>query len=441
MGIFFGTDGIRGVVNDYLTYDVAFKCGNALGTTISKPTVIIGGDTRPTRSCLTSAFAGGIMTTGGNVIDIGICPTAGIAYITKKVNATYGTVVSASHNPAKYNGIKIFNKDGVKLGDKQEEALERKFIHTSNNPYNEIGNYSQDFSLTKLYEDYLVDCCNCSLNGLTILLDGSNGASHKIAPAVFRRLGAKVIATHCQNKGEHINENCGSLYPEVLSKAVKKYKADMGFAFDGDSDRIIACDENGNILDGDIIIYILSKYLKDNNRLAKNTVVGTKHTNMGIEKTLREYGINLIRTDIGDKYVIAKMEEDGLSLGGEKSGHIIFRDLATTGDGILTGIKLAELVKNSNKKLSELNDAKLFPQINIDCIVDDKIRIMNSEELQLTIREQEKVMGDDTRIMVRMSGTESKIRIMCEGPEENICLSSAKEIEKTVKQLDTLYKK
>lgn len=436
MGIFFGTDGIRGVVNEDLTYDVAFKCGNALSTSKIQPTIIIGGDTRPTRSYLTSAFASGAMSAGANIIDVGICPTAGIAYLTKTLKSDYGVVISASHNPPEYNGIKIFDVNGVKIGDKREELLERKFLHEVHNPHDALGCYMQDFSLTKKYQDYLVNCCDISLNGLTILIDGSNGASYKIAPAVFRELGARVIATHCHECGEKINYKCGSTSPDTLSKAVKRYKADMGFAFDGDSDRIIACDELGNIIDGDMIIYILGKYLKDQGKLYKNIVVGTSHTNMGLEKSLNKHDINLVRTDIGDKYVIAKMEEDFLSLGGEKSGHIIIKELSTTGDGILTGVKIAELIKHSGKKFSELCDFEIYPQINIDCKVKNKMRIINSEELQSVINGLEKSLGEEYRLMVRVSGTEAKIRIMVEGMDEAKCVLGAKEIESAVKEID-----
>ena len=436
MGIFFGTDGIRGVVNEDLTFQVAFKCGNAVGVSKNKPLILIGGDTRPTRSFLTAAFSSGAMSAGANIIDVGVCPTAGIAHLTKVLKADFGVVVSASHNPVEYNGLKIFSSNGVKLSDKAEEMLERKFLHEQHNTHEQLGKYKQDVSLVKIYQDYLADCCSCNLKGLTILLDGSNGAAHKISPAVFRKLGAKVIATHCQNNGGQINYKCGSTNPETLSRAMKKYKADLGFAFDGDSDRIIACDENGEIIDGDMIIYILSKYLKSQNKLSKNTVVGTRHTNMGLEKSLNEDGIKLIRTDIGDKYVIAKIEEEMLSLGGEKSGHIIFRDLATTGDGILTGIKIAELVKTSGKKLSQLTDTLLYPQINLDCVVKDKMRIINSEKLQQVINKNEKFLGDNYRIMVRVSGTESKIRIMFEGEEESLCKKSAQEIENVIREIN-----
>ena len=435
MGIFFGTDGIRGIVNEDLTYSIAFKCGNALGSTKCSPTIIVGGDTRPTRSFLTNAFSGGAMSAGAKVIDVGVCPTAGVAYIAQRIKADYGVVISASHNPPEYNGIKIFD-NGVKLSEAKEEQLERKFLQEKHNEHSELGSYEQNHSLVKLYQDYLVDCCDTRLDGITIVLDGSNGASHKIAPAVFRELGAKVIATHCQNNGENINNNCGSTCPETLSKAVKRYNADMGLAFDGDSDRVIACDENGIIMDGDTIIYILSKYLKSIGKLSKNTVVGTRHTNMGLEKALKKDGITLIRTDIGDKYVIAKIEEDMLSIGGEKSGHIILREFSTTGDGVLSGLKVAELVKKSGKKLSQLFDATLYPQVNIDCLVKDKMRIINSDYLQQVINKNEKELGDDYRIMVRVSGTESKIRIMVEGESIEKCTTVATDIEKAIIQIN-----
>lgn len=436
MGVFFGTDGIRGVVNNYLTYDLAFKCGNAVATNKEKTKILIGGDTRTTRSFLTSAFATGAMTAGADIIDIGVCTTPGIALITEKTNVDFGTVVSASHNPAEYNGIKIFDSNGIKLGDRKEEALERKFIHETHNDYPNIGSYSQDFSLVKLYEDHLIECCKENLSGLTILLDGSNGAAHKIAPAVFRALGAKVIATNCRNDGAHINDNCGSMHPEVMAKAVKKYKADVGFAFDGDADRIIACDENGKIIDGDVIIFMLAKYLKSQNALNKNTVVGTRHTNMGLEKDLQKEGIKLIRTDIGDKYVIAKMEEENLSLGGEKSGHVIFREYASTGDGILTGLKIAEMMVRTKQKISTLAQANLYPQCNIDCIVSDKVKIINSFRLMDKVDSIEKSLGDDARVMVRVSGTEPKIRIMVEYQDLDIATKYAKEIEEIVYSVD-----
>ena len=244
MGIFFGTDGIRGVVNKELTAELTYKCGNALGSSKTKPTIIIGGDTRSSRSFLSSSFASGAMSAGANVIDVGICPTAGIAYITQKINADYGVVISASHNPVEYNGLKLSEED--------ENKLERKFVEQINVEYNNIGCYNQGFYLVELYKKYLTNCCDTDLKGLKIVLDCSNGASYDIAKNVFEYLGAEVIATYC-NKDGVINESCGALYPQILSNLVKENHADMGFAFDGDADRVIACDENGNLLDGDII--------------------------------------------------------------------------------------------------------------------------------------------------------------------------------------------
>ncbi len=438
MGVFFGTDGIRGIVNDGLTFDLAYKCGNSLGSNTENLNIIIGGDTRPTRSFLTTAFAGGAMSAGAKVIDIGLCPTAGIAYITNNIGADYGVVISASHNPSEYNGIKIFNEKGIKLNESDETALERKFMNQINKDHTKLGNYVQDFGLVNVYEDYLVDCCQTSLQGIKIVLDCSNGAASKVAPHVFKRLGAIVIEM-CADENANINDNCGSLYPQNMAEAVKANGADLGFAFDGDADRVIACDAEGNIVDGDIIIYILSIYLKNQGKLTNNSVVGTRHTNMGIEKALKDNGIKLIRTDIGDKYVIAKMEEDGLVLGGEKSGHIIFRELSTTGDGILTAIKVAEMLKSTSQSLRELTNIQLYPQIDIDCVVKDKVRIINSEKLQQEIVTQEKFLGDNSRIMVRVSGTEPKVRVMCESKNVKKCKLAAMAIEKAIEEIDALY--
>lgn len=436
MSVFFGTDGIRGIVNDSLTFDLSYKLGNALSQNISSPKVVIGRDTRTTGEYLTLALSGGVLSGGGDVVDIGVCTTPGIAYITKKIGADYGVVVSASHNPPQYNGLKVFDSNGVKLGDKKEEELERKFINNITYSEDKICGYKQNFNYVKMYIDYLCESCKESLSGMTIVLDGSNGATYKIAPEVFRRLGAKVIAVNCRNRGRDINNNCGSLFPQVLSKLVKRYNADVGFAFDGDGDRIIASDEEGNIIDGDNIIYLLAKHMKREGLLIDNCVVGTRHTNIGIEKALNEYGINLIRVDIGDKYVCAKMSELGLSLGGEKSGHIIIKDYLMTGDGILAGIKICEMMKSTGMKLSSLNDVLLLPQTNIDCVVSDKMRVINNETLSKVIVDQEKCLGEDYRIMVRVSGTENKIRIMVEGIDEKQTILSANKIKKIVEEIN-----
>lgn len=441
MAIYFGTDGIRGVVNSFLTHDLAFNCGNALArfnykkNNFKPAKILIGGDTRLSRTFLTCSFASGAISAGAHVVDVGICPTAGIAYLTKTFKFDFGVVVSASHNSYEYNGIKIFDKDGVKLNDNQEEDLEKLFSTQINLPTDSLGSYNQNFSLVKKYQDYLVSCCDINLKGQTVLLDCANGASYKIAPNVFKKLGARVISISSKNNGLKINKNCGSTYQQNLSKNIKKYNATMGFSFDGDADRIIACDENGNILDGDIILFMLATFLKSQNRLSKDTVVGTTHTNKAIEEDLYKQGINLVRTDIGDKYVIEKIEHQKLSLGGEKSGHIIFRDFSTTGDGILAAIKIAQMVVNKNKKLSELSFINLYPQINIDCVVKDKIKVINSQVLFNQIKLEQSKLGD-ARVMVRYSGTEPKIRIMVESVDKIKAELCAKKLEKVVKEID-----
>ena len=281
MGIFFGTDGLRGRVNEDLTQDIAYKIGNALSILKENPKIIIGADTRVSNTYLALSLASGAMSGGAKVIDVGVVPTAGIAYITKSVKADFGVVISASHNSGEYNGIKVFNSQGYKLSDKDEERIERCFIREKINGFPNIGSYIQDYTLVKLYKKYLINASENSFKGKTIVLDGAFGAAHRIAPEVFRKLGANVIAANCVDNGLKINENCGALYPENLIKRVFRYKADMGFAFDGDSDRLIAVDEKGGIIDGDKIIFGLAKYFKSIGKLKSNTVVGTDSDRVG----------------------------------------------------------------------------------------------------------------------------------------------------------------
>ncbi|MBE5750578.1 MAG: phosphoglucosamine mutase [Clostridiales bacterium] len=427
MGLFFGTDGLRGRVNEDLTQNIAYKIGNALSILKDRPTIIIGSDTRISNSYLTLSVANGAMSGGARVIDVGVVPTAGIAYITKTFKADFGIVISASHNSGEYNGIKVFNSEGYKLSDKEEERIERCFIREKVNAFPDIGTYEQDFTLIKLYRKFLISASENTLEGKTIVLDGAFGAAHRIAPEVFRRLGANVVAANCVNDGLKINDNCGALYPENLVKRVFRYKADMGFAFDGDADRLIAVDEKGGIIDGDKIICGIAKYLKKLGRLKKDTAVGTSHTNMAIEEELKKCGIDFIRTDIGDKYVLAKLLEKDLSVGGEQSGHVIIKDLATTGDGILTAIIVANMLINEKTTMSEALNIELYPQTNKNVIVDDKFRIMNSEELLKAITKYNAELDGKGRLMIRASGTEPKIRVMVESrdSQENDRIANA----------------
>lgn len=434
MGIFFGTDGLRGVVNKDLTFDIARRIGNSLTCVTNNPTIIIGSDTRISNSYIMLGVASGAIAGGASVVDIGVVPTAGIAYITKLYGADYGVVISASHNSAEYNGIKIFDKNGNKLNEKEEENLEKYFIHEKTNDYPNIGKFEQDLNLYKKYEEHLIKSVDVSLSGLTIVLDGSNGASHKIAPSVFRRLGAKIYATNCKNDGLNINKDCGSLYPETLAKKVLRYNGDMGFAFDGDADRVIAVDENGKVFDGDMILYMMAKYLNSIGKLKNSEVVGTTHTNMGLQVALNKHNIKLTRVNIGDKFVIAKMIENNLSIGGEQSGHIILKEYASTGDGILTALQMAAVAKKCNKKLSEMFDATLYPQVNLNVKVKDKLAILNNETVFAELNKATTTLGNDGRVMLRASGTEPKIRIMVECLDGELANKLAKNIENKVKK-------
>ena len=437
MGLFFGTDGLRGKVNEDLTQDIAYKIGNALSILKEKPTIIIGSDTRISNTYLTLSVANGAMSGGARVIDVGVVPTAGIAYITRKIKADFGVVISASHNSGEYNGIKVFNSNGYKLSDKEEERIERCFIREKINDFPNIGTYEQDFTLIKLYRDFLINSSQSRLDGLTIVLDGAYGAAHRIAPEVFRKLGASVIAANCVNQGLKINDNCGALYPENLVKRVFRYKANMGFAFDGDADRLIAVDEKGSIIDGDKIICGIAKYLKKLGKLKNNTAVGTSHTNMAIEEELKTCGIDFIRTDIGDKYVLAKLVEKDLSVGGEQSGHVILKDLATTGDGILTAIIVANMLIDEKTTMSKALNIELYPQTNKNVIVDDKFRIMNSDELIKAITKYNTELNGMGRLMIRASGTEPKIRVMVESKDKDLNDRIANSMVSLIKNINT----
>lgn len=423
MSVFFGTDGLRGVVGEELTYDIAFKCGNSLSQNMQGGRVLIGRDTRVTGSFLVSALACGLLSGGVDVVDAGIIPTAAVAYLTKSLKFDYGISITASHNPMQYNGIKIFSLKGEKLQDKEEEKIERGFIKSKYVSAEKIGLYVQKINLRKHYIDYLVNTANGSLSGLKVVLDASNGASYSIAPEVFRKLGAKVIKTSCMNNGLKINNKCGSLHPERLAKKVKQYGADMGFAFDGDADRLIAVSEKGKIIDGDMILYALALVFKQRGMLVNNAVVGTSQTNMGIELSLKEKGIKLLRADVGDKYVANLLNKNGLALGGEQSGHIIIKKFMQTGDGILTAILLAHFCKESGKPLSEFCKVRVFPQVNKDIVVKEKLRILGSEPLLTAITNAQQELAGLGRVLVRASGTEPKIRIMVES--ENIVASQS----------------
>ena len=317
-----------------------------------------------------------------------------------------------------------------------ENQIERNFLQSVAVKFSKVGSYTYAPRVALAYEEFLEKSIKTSLKGKTIVLDCSHGSSYKIAPAVFRANGAKIIATYCKPDGLNINDKCGSLNISKLQKYVLKYKADMGFAFDGDSDRVIAVDELGNVIDGDKIIYILAKTYKEQGKLSGDMVVGTRHTNMGIEKALNKLGIGMFRTDIGDKYVSQKLEEKGLLIGGEQSGHVFVKDVLPTGDGVLNALLIAEIVTKENKKLSSYFDFDLYHQENINVKVGDKMRIINSEALSVAIEREENSLGDGARIMIRVSGTEPYIRIMVEGLNEKAAKESAARLKQVIESLN-----
>ena len=429
MGIYFGTDGIRGIVNNDLTEQIAEMVGNALARKKKKAKILIGRDTRVSGSFLLVAIATGALKGGADVVDVGVLPTPAISFLVKNKKFDYGVVVSASHNPKEYNGIKIFNSEGKKLSEKEESELERFFACPQTYSSLKVGGFKSSPNLKNAYIKYLKSISQ-NLNGLKVVLDCSNGASYFTAPKIFKSLGADVIKTACSNNGKKINENCGSTHIENLKNKVLKERADVGFAFDGDADRIIAVDEKGDVFDGDKILYILAVQLHEKGLLNGDTIVGTSHTNTGLKKK-----INLIRTDIGDKYVIDAMEKMNLSLGGEQSGHIIIKPFLPTGDGVLSALQIAGIMKTKNKSLSELFDAKLLPQINKNILVEDKLKVLNNEKLSQSVLQISNEIAPVGRIFVRASGTEPKIRVMIEHPDEEKAKRYVVELEKIIKQI------
>lgn len=408
MGNLFGTDGIRGVAGEELTSRTAFALGNALSRMKQAPKVVLGQDTRVSSDMLALALAAGVTSGGGEVLWGGVLPTAAVSHFVLERRADFGVVVSASHNPAKYNGLKVFGDDGRKLPEKQEKCAEHF-----------MGEYSFAGPLSmgrmrplggeEAYCACLAGCCSRSLKGKKFVLDCANGAAGRIAPEVFARLGAEVVASGTNRGGLDVNEGCGALHPERIRAMTLETGADAGFAYDGDADRLIACDERGNIVDGDKILCIFAAKMQEEGKLREPVVVGTAHTNTGAENFLKKLNIRLIRTDIGDKYVSDAMQKSGAQVGGEQSGHIILSDYAVTGDGILTSVKLAELI--AEKRLSRLADIKLLPQYNGSVKVNDKVRVLGDERIREVIDGARRGVA---RLVVRASGTEPVVRIFAE---------------------------
>ena len=446
---YFGTDGIRGEANKELTVDLALRLGYALGYYLKKKypndkkiTVILGSDTRISGYMLRSALFAGLTALGIDIEFIGVLPTPGVAYLTRKKKAHAGIMISASHNPAKDNGIKIFAGNGYKLPDEVELEIEELMDKTEEiDKYRADGDKVGKFRYSEndyyLYRDYLLSTIEGDFSGKKIILDVANGAAYRIAKGVFSKLGAELVVINDVPNGTNINVKCGSTDPSILSKVVVGYDADLGLAYDGDADRLIAVDRKGNVVDGDKIIAILAKKLKNEGKLNDDRVVTTVMSNMGFEKHLEESGIDLIRANVGDRYVLEKMKSHGLNLGGEQSGHIIMLDYNTTGDGVLTSLHLVQAIIDSRKELHELvADIKDWPQELINVRVDNikKDKWSSNSVIRTFIEEKEEEMEGYGRVLVRTSGTEPIVRVMTEGKDEDMVKRIAKEIADIVEE-------
>lgn len=435
MSQYFGTDGIRGIPNKDLTVELSTKVGNALTLLKKSPLVVIGTDTRVSKDMLKTAVSAGILAGGGNVIDLGIMTTPAVSYMTTYYKAEFGVVISASHNPAEYNGIKIFDSTGAKLGEAErdfiEECIEKNKFHNSKT----FGTLKHDLASHDEYIKFLMDTVETDFKGLKVVLDCSNGAAFEVAPKIFEKLGAEVYSYNCNSAGHDINVDCGALCEKFIIDKTMEHQADIGFAFDGDADRVIAATKEGKLIDGDLTIYILAKYLRQNNKLNNNMVVGTHHTNMGMELALEKLGIKLVRADVGDHFVASEMQKRGLVLGGEQSGHIILQNFAPTGDGILAALQLVNVLKKTGKTVQELADYEIFPQVNINIKTELKNEILKDEGLQDEIKRVGSVLAGKGRLLIRASGTEPKIRIMVECLEKDFAEKIAQDLAKKVKEV------
>ena len=426
---YFGTDGVRGVANTELNCDLAYKLGRAGGYVLTKGKekvkVVVGKDTRVSGDMLESALISGLMSVGCDVITVGVVPTPAVAYLTKKYEADCGVVISASHNPVEYNGIKFFNQDGYKLDDEVEKTIEEYIDDIDKIDYHPVGaNVGRKVHMhngQRDYIDYLKSIVNVDFKGLKVVLDCANGAAYQVAPTVFKELGASVININSEPDGNNINDKCGSTHPKSLQQAVVDNKADLGLAYDGDADRLIAVDENGNIVDGDHIMILSAIYLKKKNKLAQDTLVVTVMSNIGLTIAAKEHGINLATTSVGDRYVLEEMKKSGYNLGGEQSGHMIFLDYNTTGDGVLSSLVLAQIVLEESKKLSELASVMTqYPQVLVNARIknENKNRYMEYPEIKAEIERIEALLDGCGRVLIRPSGTEPLVRVMLEGKEE-----------------------
>ncbi|MDO9574332.1 MAG: phosphoglucosamine mutase [Candidatus Contubernalis sp.] len=443
MGELFGTDGIRGVANRELTAELVFKISRITAHHLTlgneQPFMLIGKDTRISGDMLEGSIIAGLTSLGVNVYCVGVISTPGVAFLIKKLKAQGGVMISASHNPLEDNGIKFFNAQGFKLTDEQEEKIEELYFSNTDELPRPIGvKVGRVYPLkdsVRNYIDYLKEAAKVDLSGYKMVLDCANGAAYNTAPLLFRELGAEVIVINDCTDGKTINVNCGSTHPEVVAEAVQEHGAQVGFSFDGDGDRLIAVDEKGSVVDGDYIMAICGKHLKDQGELKNDTIVTTVMSNLGLDMASEKVGLHLIKTKVGDRYVLETMLKDDYNFGGEQSGHIIFLDFNTTGDGILTALKLAQVMVDENKPLSQLTQIMTkLPQVLKNARVKKIGYTPDNQRFNEAVLAAEKRLGNTGRVLVRPSGTEPLVRVMMEGQNEQELHIIAEEIVKILEE-------
>ena len=439
---YFGTDGIRGIAGESLTADLSFKVGKALGKLLTEkkehPKVIIGRDTRISCDMIEQALTAGLTSTGVNVMTVGTIPTPAIAYLTKTIETDSGIMISASHNPYQDNGIKIFGPDGFKLTDDQELEIEHLIDNTDkikNASFEKIGKLYSGNELTQKYVQHIKQSISGDLSGIKIALDCANGATTGVAPFIFGDLEADIETIGCKPNGININDNVGSTKIDTIANFVKENNVDVGFAFDGDGDRVLAVDSKGNIVDGDKIMFILAKHLKEQGELKDNMVVSTVMSNIGFYKAIKENGLQSVKTAVGDRYIVEEMRNNDYSLGGEQSGHIILMNYATTGDGILTAVKLTDIIKTSGKSLEELaGEVSIYPQKLVNIKVIDKKSAMEDADILAECEKVETELKGNGRILLRASGTENLIRVMVEASSDELTDKYCEQVAKIVRE-------
>ena len=447
MARLFGTDGVRGVANEELTPLLAMQLGQAGATVLTKenahkPTIMVGCDTRISCDMLANALMAGICSVGANAVYVGVIPTPAVAYLTKKYKVEAGVVISASHNPVEFNGIKFFDKDGYKLPDALEDEIEA-LINSGMKGVEfptgtRIGKIKYRTDAREEYINHAIQMVPVNLEGMKIVVDCAEGASHYTSVEALRELGANVVPIHNMPDGTHIKANCGSTHMEELQARVVYEKADVGLAFDGDADRLLAVDENGEIVDGDQIMGIVGVHMRDQGKLKKDTIVATVMSNLGFFKMGEREHLNLEQTKVGDRYVLERMREIGASLGGEQSGHIIFLDENTTGDGLLSALHLLEVMADTKKPLSELAKVMtVMPQALINAKVPNhkKDRYMEYPEIAKAIEELNAKFAGDGRVLIRPSGTEPKVRVMIEGKDQNMIEEEARKLADLIQNI------